>query len=83
MGTSAFFVLMKSVRDHLKMIASKAKAKAKLGDLERKVAEEDKKAETGEENGVKEDKEGEAKAYGKRLKTREVHWERGTSTVSP
>lgn len=65
-------MLMKSVQDHFKMIASKARAKARLDEMECEAAEEDKKDEKGEESGVKEDTN---EGSGKKLKRRGIHWD--------
>jgi hypothetical protein len=70
-------MLMKSVKDHFKMVASKARAKAKLNQMEREAAEEDTKEDgTEEKTDVKEDKEEEV--GGKRLRRRGIHWEHPT-----
>jgi len=66
-------MLMKSVKDHFKMVASKARAKAKIDKMESEAAEEDKKDGTDEEKDGEEDKKEEE--GGKKLKRREIHWE--------
>jgi len=55
------------------MIASKARAKARLEEMEREAAEEDDKADMDEKKDAQEDKDG-GKGGGNKLKTREIHW---------
>jgi len=67
-------MLLKTVQDHFKMVASKARAKAKLDKLDSEAAEEDKKDETDEKKDVnEEDKKEEGGA--KKLRRREIHWD--------
>ena len=67
-------MLLKTVQDHFKMVASKARAKAKLDKLESEAAEEDKKDGTDEKKDVnEEDRKEEGGA--KKLRRREIHWE--------
>ena len=66
-------MLLKTVQDHFKMVASKARAKAKLDKMESDAAEEDIKDGTDEKKDVNEDKKEEGGA--KKLRRREIHWE--------
>jgi hypothetical protein len=66
-------MLLKTVQDHFKMVASKARAKAKLDKMESEAAEEDKKDGTDEKKDVNEDKKEDGGA--KKLRRREIHWE--------
>jgi hypothetical protein len=67
-------MLLKTVQDHFKMVASKARAKAKLDKLESDAAEEDKKDEIDEKKDVNEEDKKEEGGT-KKLRRREIHWE--------
>jgi hypothetical protein len=74
-GGMGAFALLKGGIQHLKMLGSKNKAKAKMEKMEAEMDAEAKKAEAKKEKKKNGDDNKSKKVEGKRLRRREMRWE--------